>query len=144
MGPIHPIAPYILRLIASLHGLQSLSNLTKILAIHKKVLTLDQTSVAVCLLHFQSRYIPRTEQRMHIHSNPLSTQMMSPTQSTQQATAVRRAAAEVRRKLTNLAATQEDDAVSSTEAYAEADPDRRRKPQQDETAFRSVFFSASA
>jgi hypothetical protein len=80
---------------------------------------------------------------MHIHSNPLSTQMMAPTQSAQQAMAVRRAAAEVRRKLTNFAATEEDEAVSRVEAYAEADPNRRQKPQQDEAAFRSVFFSAS-
>jgi hypothetical protein len=81
---------------------------------------------------------------MHIHSNPLISQMMPPTQSAQQAMAVRRAAAEVRRKLTNFATTEEDETVSRAEAYAEADPNRKQKPQHDEAAFRSVFFSASA
>jgi hypothetical protein len=83
---------------------------------------------------------------MHIHSSPSTSQMMSlgSTQSAQQATAARKAAAEVRRKLTSFAAAEEGEAVSRTEAHPDADPDRRPKPQQqDEAQFRSVFFSAS-
>ncbi len=81
---------------------------------------------------------------MHIHSNTLSTPMTAPTQSAQQVIAQRKAALEVRRKLTNFAASEEDETVSRAEAYAESHPDQRQKPQQNEEAFRSVFFSASA
>jgi hypothetical protein len=82
---------------------------------------------------------------MHIHSNPLNSQTMAlgSTQGVQQATAVRKGAAEVRRKLTAFAATKGDDVVSRVDPRADADPDGRRHPQQDEDKFRSVFFSAS-
>lgn len=81
---------------------------------------------------------------MHIHgnSNSLTIHMMA-TQDAQHAAAVKKSATEVRRKLTSFAATEEDEAVSRAEAHADSGPDRRRKPQQDEAQFRSVFFSAS-
>jgi len=83
---------------------------------------------------------------MHIHSNSLTSQMMAigSTQGAQHAAAVKKAAEEVRRKLTSFAITEEDEAESRADANADSGPDRRRKPQQDETQFRSVFFSASA
>jgi hypothetical protein len=81
---------------------------------------------------------------MHIHSSTLNTAMMAPTQGAQQVIAQRKAAAEVRRKLTGLAGSEEDETISRAEAYAESHPDQRQKPQQNEEAFRSVFFSASA
>jgi hypothetical protein len=80
---------------------------------------------------------------MHIHSYPIASQSM-PTQTAQQATELRKAAAEVRRKLTSFAANGEDEAVSRVDPRAEADPDKRKNPQQDDDQFRSVFFSASA
>jgi hypothetical protein len=82
---------------------------------------------------------------MHIHSNPLSSQMMAlgSTQRSQEAMAVRKAAAEVRRKLTTFAAADDDEAVSRVDPRSDADPDRRRNQQQEEASFRSVFFSAS-
>jgi hypothetical protein len=82
---------------------------------------------------------------MHIHGNSLNSQLIAlgATQGTQQAMAARKAAAEVRRKLTTFAATEEDEVVSRAEARSGSNPDRRQNPQQDETQFRSVFFSAS-
>ena len=81
---------------------------------------------------------------MHIHSNPLSSQMMAigSTQRSQEAMAVRKTAAEVRRKLTAFAAA-DDEAASRVDPRSDADPDRRRNQQQEEASFRSVFFSAS-
>jgi hypothetical protein len=81
---------------------------------------------------------------MHIHSNTLSTPTMAPTQSAQRVIAEGKAALEVRRKLTGFAASEEDETVSRAEAYAESDPNRKQEPQQEEAAFRSVFFYASA
>jgi|HubBroStandDraft_5_1064220.scaffolds.fasta_scaffold1217972_1 hypothetical protein len=82
---------------------------------------------------------------MHIHGNSLNSQsiVLGPTQGTQQTMAARKAAAEVRRKLTSFAATEDDEVVSRVEARSDSNPDRRQNPQQDETPFRSVFFSAS-
>jgi len=83
---------------------------------------------------------------MHIHGNSLNSQSIAlgPTQGTQQAIAARKAAAEVRRKLTSLATIGEDDVVNRAEARSDSNPDRRQNPQQqDELPFRSVFFSAS-
>jgi hypothetical protein len=90
------------------------------------------------------RHIGR-EGRMHIHNNPLSSQMMALgyTQRTQEAMAVRKTAADVRRKLTSFAATNDDEAVSRVDPRSDTDPDRRRNQQQEEVSFRSVFFSAS-
>jgi hypothetical protein len=81
---------------------------------------------------------------MHIHSSP-NTQIMSigMTQASQQAMATRRAAAEVRRKLTSFAADEDGDVVSRVDSQQEADPERRKNPQHDEEEFRSVFFSVS-
>jgi hypothetical protein len=82
---------------------------------------------------------------MHIHASA-GAQMtaIGQTQHTQQTMAARRAAAEVRKKLSGFAATEDSETVSRVDARAEADPDRRQKPQQDEESFRSVFFSVSA
>jgi hypothetical protein len=83
---------------------------------------------------------------MHVHSTSASNPMMALglTQSAQQATAARKAAAEVRRKLTGFAATEDGEITSRVESRSEADPDRRQRQQNDEESFRSVFFSASA
>ena len=85
---------------------------------------------------------------MHIHSSPLNNQLalrpLSPTQGAQQTMAARKAAAEVRRKATSFAYSEEGEVVSRVDARAEADPNRRRSPQHDGEPFRSVFFSASA
>ncbi len=82
---------------------------------------------------------------MHIRSSPLNNQLaFSPTESAQQTMAARKAAAEVRRKLTSFTYSEEEDAVSRVDARSEADPNRRRSPQHDDEPFRSVFFSASA
>jgi hypothetical protein len=80
---------------------------------------------------------------MHIHGNPISQLTPASTPSTLQAIEARKAAAEVRRKLTSFAATDDGDIVSRVETQAEADPQRRKNPQQDEEAFRSVFLSVS-
>jgi hypothetical protein len=80
---------------------------------------------------------------MHIHGSPISQLASASTQSTLQAMEARRAAAEVRRKLTSFAASDDGDVVSRVETQAEADPQRRKNPQHDEEAFRSVFFSVS-
>jgi hypothetical protein len=83
---------------------------------------------------------------MHIHANPLNSQIsaLGVTQRTQEAVAVRKAAAEVRRKLSSSAATEDDEAVYRVDPRSDANPGRRRnQQQQEETPFRSVFFSAS-
>jgi hypothetical protein len=80
---------------------------------------------------------------MHIHSNPISQLALGSTQSTLQAQEARKAAATVRRKLSNVAASEDGDLISRVDANAEPDPQRRKNPQQDEEAFRSVFFSIS-
>jgi hypothetical protein len=94
-------------------------------------------------LPFSGTVIERGE-RVHIHSTPNS-QIMSlgATQASQQAMATRRAAAEVRRKLTSFAADEDGDLVSRVDGRQENDPDRRKKQQPDEEEFRSVFVSVS-
>jgi hypothetical protein len=81
---------------------------------------------------------------MHIHSSP-NPQIMShgATQASQQAMAARRAAAEVRRKLTSFSADEDGDVVSRVDTKQETDPERKKNPQPDEEDFRSVFFSIS-
>jgi hypothetical protein len=82
---------------------------------------------------------------MHIHTTP-GNQIMSlgATQATQQAMATRRAAAEVRRKLTSFSADEDGDLISRVDARPESDPDRPKRQQPDEEEFRSVFVSVSA
>jgi hypothetical protein len=80
---------------------------------------------------------------MHIHSNPVSQLALGSTQSTLQTQEARKAAATVRRRLSSVAASEDGDLISRVEAHAEPDPQRRKNPQQDEEAFRSVFFSIS-
>jgi hypothetical protein len=80
---------------------------------------------------------------MHIHSNPVSQLALGSTQSTLQTQEARKAAAAVRRKLNSFAANDDGDLISRVEAQSEPDPQRRKNPQQDEEAFRSVFFSVS-
>jgi hypothetical protein len=82
---------------------------------------------------------------MHIHSNPMSIQMMAlgATQRTQYTVETKRASEVVRKKLTALSAASDDEeGVSRVEAYAEADAEARQKrSQSDPEAFRSVYFS---
>jgi hypothetical protein len=82
---------------------------------------------------------------MHIHSNPMSSQMMGlgATQRTQYAAETKRASEVVRKKLTALsAASDDDDGISRVAAYTEADAEARQKrSQSDPEAFRSVYFS---
>jgi hypothetical protein len=87
--------------------------------------------------------ISTKESDMHIHGNPISQMAPASTQSTLQAMEARKAAAEVRRKLTSFAASDDGDVVSRVETQAEADPQSRKNPRQDEEAFRSVFLSVS-
>jgi hypothetical protein len=80
---------------------------------------------------------------MHIHSNPMSGQMLalSATQGTQQAAAARRAALAVKKKLASFAATEGDDAVTRAEAHSGSGDRPRKNQNSEEEAFRSVFFS---
>jgi len=83
---------------------------------------------------------------MHIHSNPMSSQMMAlgATQRTQYAVETNRAAEVVRKKLTALpaSASDDDEGVSHVAAYSEAEAEARQKrSQSDPEAFRSVYFS---
>jgi hypothetical protein len=82
---------------------------------------------------------------MHIHGN-LNNQIMSlgATQASQQAMATRRAAAEVRRRLTGFASDEDSDLVTRVDARQEADPDRKKGPQPDDEEFRSIYVSVSA
>ena len=81
---------------------------------------------------------------MHIHSNPMSSQMMGlgATQRTQYAVETERASEVVRKKLTAAAGSNEEEGVSHVEAYSEAQADARQKrSQSDPEEFRSVYFS---
>jgi tyrosine-protein phosphatase YwqE len=81
---------------------------------------------------------------MHIHSNPMSSQVMGlgATQRTQYAVETKRAAEIVRKKLTTFAASDDDEAVSRVAAHSEAEAEARQKrSQSDPEAFRSVYFS---
>jgi len=80
---------------------------------------------------------------MHVHGNPISQMAPAFTQPTLKSMEARKAAVEVRRKLTSFAASDDGDIVSRVETQAEADPQSRKNPQQDEEAFRSVFLSVS-
>jgi hypothetical protein len=82
---------------------------------------------------------------MHIHSSPMNSQMMGATQGTQQAVAARREAMAVRKKLTDFAASVDNEDVARVAGDSDADPDsqsRQRKNQQSEAeSFKSVYFS---
>jgi hypothetical protein len=83
---------------------------------------------------------------MHIHSNPMSSQMLglNATQGAQQAAAARREAMAVRRKLTGLTAADDSEDVSRVASNPDAEPDsgsRQNRNQADEESFKSVFFS---
>ena len=97
------------------------------------------------MLYPRRQSIFAREQSMHIHASPLNSQMIAlgSTQRSQEATAIRKAAAEVRRKLISSAATEDDEAIYRVDPRSDANPDRRRNQQEEETPFRSVFFSAS-
>jgi hypothetical protein len=77
---------------------------------------------------------------MHIHgahNGPFAA--LVPTQSAQQASAARKAAAEVRRKLSSCAATSDPGAISCADAYTPSE--RRQDPPQDEDTFRRILVS---
>jgi hypothetical protein len=81
---------------------------------------------------------------MHIHSNPMSNQMMGlgATQRTQYAVETKRASEVVRKKLTAAAGSNEEEGVSHVEAYSEAQADARQKRSQSNSEeFRSIYFS---
>lgn len=82
---------------------------------------------------------------MHIHANPMSSQLTSlaPTQAAQQAMATKRAAAVVRRKLDSLSDTEDDEGAYLVEQREDADPDQRKNPQHDQESFQGIFFSQS-
>jgi len=81
---------------------------------------------------------------MHIHgAHNTQFATLVPTQSVQQSTAARKAAPEVRRKLTSIASA-ESDAVAHVDAYTPGDRGHRQDPQHDEEPFRSVFVSIDA
>jgi len=75
---------------------------------------------------------------MHIHgAHSIQSAALVPTQSAQQASAARKAAAETRRKLASFAATA--GAVSRVDAYTPGE--RRHNPPQDEGTFRDLLVS---
>jgi hypothetical protein len=81
---------------------------------------------------------------MHIHSNPMSSQMMAlgGTQRTQYTAETKRAAEVVRKKLAALSVSNDDEDVSRVAEYSEAEAEARQKrSQSDPEAFRSVYFS---
>ncbi len=81
---------------------------------------------------------------MHIHGNPMSSQLASlaPSQAAQQAMAAKRADAVVRRKLYTLSGRGDDESAYRVEQRQEADPDRRKNPH-DQESFQGIFFSRS-
>jgi hypothetical protein len=87
---------------------------------------------------------------MHIHSSPMSSQMMglNATQGAQQAAAVRREAMLVRKKLAGFAAVADSEDVSRVAGDSDAEPNsgsrQNRDSQSDEESFKSVFFSLKA
>jgi hypothetical protein len=80
---------------------------------------------------------------MHIHHATTTPAALVPTQSAQQATAARKAAAEVRAKLSSFAAG-DDDAISRIDGYAAGGRNRRQYPQKDDEQFRQVLVSVTA
>jgi hypothetical protein len=79
---------------------------------------------------------------MHIHGVSSSQiAALIPTQSAQHAMAARRADLEVRRKLSGFASTAGTDSVAYVDAYTPGDRGRRKKPPQDDQAFRNVLVS---
>jgi hypothetical protein len=82
---------------------------------------------------------------MHIHgAASIQYSALLPKQATQQAQAERRAAANVRRKLTAFAASGGEDTVAGVAAYTTDGRDRRHDQPQEEEAFRNVFISYTA
>jgi hypothetical protein len=85
---------------------------------------------------------------MHIHSNPMVSQMqgLNGTQGAQQAAAARREAMAVRKKLTDFAAVTDDNEGVSRITYdsngeSESGSRRNRDPQSEEESFKSIYFS---
>lgn len=99
--------------------------------------------IVALLLLFSGTAVERSKS-VHIHSTPNSQiAPLGATQVSQQAIETRRAAAEVRRRLTSFAADEDGDLVTRVDSRQEADPDRRKKPQPDDEEFRSIYFSVS-
>jgi hypothetical protein len=80
---------------------------------------------------------------MHIHGNPMGGQMMVASQAAQQASAARREALAVRKKLTDFSGSVDGEDVTRVASDPDAEPDSRqnRKQQSDDESFKSVFFS---
>jgi hypothetical protein len=81
---------------------------------------------------------------MHIHSNPMTSQLMGlgATQRTQYAVETKRASEVVRKKLTAAAGSDQEESISQVEAYSEAQADaRKNRSRSDPEEFRSVYFS---
>jgi hypothetical protein len=82
---------------------------------------------------------------MHIHSSPISSQMLAnATQGTQQAAAARREAMAVRKKLTDFAAVADDSEDVSRITYdpsADSGSRQKQNPQSEEESFKSIYFS---
>ena len=77
---------------------------------------------------------------MHIHGAHNSQfAALVPTESAQQAGAARKAAAEVRRRLSSFAAASETGAISRVAAYMPGE--RGQDPPQGEDAFRKMLVS---
>jgi hypothetical protein len=81
---------------------------------------------------------------MHVHGISNQYAMMLPSQATQQVQAERKAAAEVRRKLTTFGASAVEDEVARTDAYADDERQREQEQPPDEEAFREVLISFKA
>lgn len=78
---------------------------------------------------------------MHIHgAHNIQFAALVPTQATQQATAARKAAAEVRRKLAGAASSAGAGSVSHIDAYTPGDRGRQHPPR-DEDSFRKILVS---
>jgi len=78
---------------------------------------------------------------MHIHgAHNIQSAALIPTQSTQQAIAATKAAAEVRRKLAGIASSAGAGSVSSIDAYTPGDR-RRQGSAPDEDTFREILVS---
>jgi hypothetical protein len=81
---------------------------------------------------------------MHVHgAHNIQSTALVPTQSTQQAIAARKAAAEVRRKLAGAASSVYAGSVSPVDAYTPGDRPRQQPPQ-DEDSFRKILVSIQA
>jgi hypothetical protein len=79
---------------------------------------------------------------MHVHG--ISSSQVAgliPTQVARQALAARRSAAEVRRKLSNVAVAGSPYAVARVDGYTPGDRGGRQNPPQDEDTFRNILTS---